>query len=193
MSAFHHGITANEATGGTLPIRDANTSTIGLIVTASDADATVFPLDTPVLVTSISRVLDKCGYDGTLRRSLEAMQRITSPTLVIVRVATDATADIIGTTSNGVRTGMQALLAAKSKLGIKPKILGAPELENPDVIQGLIAIAQKLRGFVYAAPRKADRSMMNMQEAVTYRDTLGARELMLILPELTAGNVLLKS
>ena len=192
MTGFHHGVTAIEEQSGILPIRNASISTIGLLAYADDADDTVFPLDTPVRVSSIPRVLEAAGLHGTLRKSLETINQITNPTLIVVRVASPATSDVIGTTVAGVRTGMQALLTAKSVLNLKPSILCAPELETPDVVQGLIAICRKLRAYAYVTPRDTAGDMLATAEAVvTYRNTLAAREIGLIWPEFTSGNVLL--
>ena len=189
---FHHGVTAQEQQSGILPIRNASISTIGLLAYADDADPLVFPLNTPVRVSSIPRVIDAAGVEGTLRKSLEAINAITNPTLVVVRVASSTTSDVVGTTVAGVRTGMQALLTAKSVLNLKPSILIAPDLETPDVVQGLITICRKLRAYAYVTPRDTAGDMLATAEAVvTYRNTLAAREIGLIWPEWTSGNVLL--
>lgn len=191
MTAFHHGITANEPTGGIIPIRTASTAVIGLVAWADDADEAVYPLNTPVLVTSMTRAISAAGYGGTLRRALEAIQPITNPTIVVVRCSTGDKADVIGTTVAGVRTGSAALLAAKSTLGVTPKILIAPELENEDLDQAMIAIAKKLRAYYYCTPRDDAGLMLATKELVqAYRDTLGDREIELIWPEFTGGNVL---
>ncbi len=55
--------------------------------------------------------------------------------VVVVRVAAGAdaaatSANVIGATANGLKTGMQALLGAESQLGVKPRILGAPGLDT---------------------------------------------------------------
>ena len=47
---YHHGVRVVEVNDGTRPVRIISTAVIGLVATASDADATYFPLDTPVEV-----------------------------------------------------------------------------------------------------------------------------------------------
>lgn len=201
----HHGISPREINSGKIPIKTVATAVIGMIVFANDADPLAYPLNTPVLVTSISRALVGAGYDGTLRRSLEAIQPITNPTIVLIRIedprpaqgspSSDLVqANIIGQNVDGARTGIQALLTAKTVLGVKPKIIIAPELETPDVVQALIAAAKKLRAYCYVTPRDAAGVQLATKEAVVqYRATLADREVELIWPEWTSGNVLLSA
>ncbi|WP_213033359.1 hypothetical protein [Acinetobacter sp. ANC 3832] len=199
MAEFHHGISKKEPTSGIIPMRDADTNVIGLIAFSDDADEDFFALDTPTLVTSINRALAASGTEGNLRTTLEAMSAITSPTLVVVRIADPFKGEVlnqslvIGTTlDNGQRTGIQALLTAKSILGITPKITIAPDVETPDVVQELAAINKKLRAFSYVTPRDVNGVMLEtMQEVTAYRDTLSHREIMLIWPEFTSGNIFL--
>ena len=199
MAEFHHGISKKEPTSGIIPMRDADTNIIGLIAFSDDADQDIFPLDTPTLVISINRALTASGTEGNLRAALETMSAITSPTLVVVRIADPFKAEdlnqslVIGTTlDNGQRTGIQALLTAKSILGITPKITIAPDVETPDVVQALAAVNKKLRAFSYVTPRDMLGVMLEtMQEVTAYRDTLSHREIMLIWPEFTGGNVFL--
>ena len=199
MAEFHHGISKKEPTSGIIPMRDADTNVIGLIAFSDDADDNIFPLDTPTLVTSINRALAASGTEGNLRACLETMSAITSPTLVVVRIS-DPFKDevfnqslVIGTTlENGQRTGIQALLTAKSILGITPKINIAPDVETSDVVQALAAVNKKLRAFSYVTPRDEYGVMLEtMQDVTAYRDTLSHREIMLIWPEFTSGNIFL--
>lgn len=65
------------------------------------------------------------------------------------------------------------------QLGVRPRILGVPGLDNLAVTTELAAIAEKMRAFAYA-------SVWNCQtvaEATAYRDGFGSRELMLIWPD----------
>ena len=70
---YHHGVRVVEVNDGLRPIRIVSTAVIGLVATASDADADAFPLDTPVLFTRIDAAIAKAGTSGTLRKSLEAI------------------------------------------------------------------------------------------------------------------------
>jgi phage tail sheath protein FI len=184
---YQHGITATEIVGGTRNLRTVATAIIGLVATADDADATVFPLNTAVPVTDLAAAIGKAGETGTLAKSLRAISDQARATLVVVRVAegddaAETTANVIGTTdANGLKTGMQALLAAEAQLGLKPRIIGAPGLDTQAVTAALIVVAKKLRAMAYAAAIGA-----TVTAATTYRDQFSARELMLIWPDVKA-------
>lgn len=197
MTSFHHGITGRESQSGKIPIRDAATNIIAMIAFADDADETTFPLNTPVLITSINRALPKAGTTGNLRKNLEIMAQITSPTLVIIRISDPFQFPefdqslVIGTTDeNGQRTGLQALLTVKSVLGITPKIICVPDTETLDVANALGAICKRLRAYAYITPRQSSGDILEKAEdAVNFRNMLAFREIELIWPEWTNGNV----
>ncbi|MDH2103399.1 phage tail sheath protein [Acinetobacter ursingii] len=181
---YHHGVRVFELNDGTRPIRTVSSSVIGMVCTASDADAEKFPLNTPVLLTNVQAALDKAGDQGTLARSLQAIADQTNPATVVVRVeqktdAAEQTSAIIGGSVNGKYTGMKALLAAEAQLGVKPRILGIPGLDTSAVSVALIALAQKLRGFSYISAN----CCQTKEEAQAYRQTFGAREAMVIWPD----------
>ena len=81
---YHHGVRVVEASDGIRPIRTISTAVIGIVATASDADAVAFPLDTPVLVTSINAAIGKAGLLGTLKPTLEAIAAEGNAMCVIV-------------------------------------------------------------------------------------------------------------
>ncbi len=188
---YHHGVRVLEINEGIRPIRTIATAVVGMVCTASDADATVFPLNKPVLLTDVLTAIGKAGTLGTLARSLKAIADQASPVTVVVRVAdgegadaaakeADQTTKVIGgVTADGQYTGLQALLAAEVQLGVRPRILGAPGLDNLAVTTELAAIAEKMRAFAYASVWGCD----NVSEAIAYRDGFGSRELMLIWPD----------
>ncbi len=192
---YHHGVRVIEINEGARPIRTIATAIIGMVCTASDADVATFPLNKAALLTNVRAAIGKAGTQGTLKKSLQAIVDQCDPLVVVVRVADGAGADaeaiaadqtskVIGTVDGGVYTGLQALLAAQAQLGVKPRILGAPGLDNQEVAAALVPIAQKLRGMAYAYAHDCD----DASEAVLYRDEFGARELMLIWPDFVAWN-----
>jgi phage tail sheath protein FI len=187
---YHHGVRVLEINGGTRPIRTVATAVVGLVATGLDADSAMFPLDTPVLVTDIQSAIGKAGDKGTLARSLDAINAQTKPVTVVVRVAdgvseAETTSNVIGTTTaSGAYTGMQALLAAQSKLSVKPRILGVPGLDTQPVAASLATIAQKLRGFAYVSANGAE----SKEAATAYRKQFSQRELMVMWPDFLGWN-----
>ena len=182
--SYHHGVRVHELNEGTRPIRTVSTAVIGLIATGSDADATAFPLDKPVLITNIQAAIGNAGTQGTLAHSLQAIVDQTNAVVVVVRVdqktdEAEQTTAVIGGTVNGKYTGMKALLTAEQHLGVKPRILGAPGLDTAAVTASLGGIAEKLRAFNYVSAHGCETK----EEAVAYRDAIGSRETMLIWPD----------
>ncbi|WP_313473943.1 phage tail sheath protein [Stutzerimonas kunmingensis] len=188
---FHHGVRVLELNEGTRPIRTVSTAVVGMVCTASDADAVKFPLNKPVLLTDVLTASGSAGEQGTLARSLDAIADQASPVTVVVRVEEGAdeaatTSNIIGgVTANGQYTGMKALLAAEAQLGVKPRILGVPGHDSLAVTTELVSIAQSLRAFAYANAYNCE----TVSEAIAYRDGFGARELMLIWPDFVNWDV----
>ena len=189
--SYHHGLRVVEINEGTRPIRTIATAVQGLIATAEDADATVFPLNTAVLITNTQAAVAKAGTNGTLKTALQAMANQANSICVVVRVAAAEdeaaqTANVIGTVdATGKYTGAKALLLAKSKLGVQPRIIGAPGLDTQAVATELATIAQKLRAFAYVYAW----GCKTKEEVVAYRDAFAARELMVIWPNFVAFNV----
>ncbi|MDR9048897.1 phage tail sheath protein [Burkholderia multivorans] len=188
LDSYHHGVSLVEINQGSRPIRSISTAIIGLVCTADDADAEAFPLDTPVLITNVIAAIGKAGKKGTLRKALTAIGAQTKPMSVIVRVAEGAdeaatTSNVIGTvTAEGKYTGLKAMLTAQAKLGVKPRILGAPFLDTQPVANALVTTAKSLKGFAYAYAAGAKTK----EEATAYRRQFAARELMILWPNFLA-------
>lgn len=187
MADYHHGVRVQELNDGTRPIRVVNTSIIGVVCTATDADAITFPLNTPVLITNVQAAIAKAGKQGTLAKTLQAIADQANAATVVVRVeqktdAAEQNTAIIGGAENGKYTGMKALLAAEAALGVKPRILGVPGLDTQPVATALVSIAQQLRGFAYISAN----GCATKEEAKAYRDSFGQREVMILWPEFLA-------
>lgn len=186
---YHHGVRVIETTGAGAAIRVVSTAVIGLVATAPDADADAFPLNTPVLLTNPAGGIGKAGKGGTLARALEAIGKQSRALTIVVRVepgvsAAETTSNIIGTVlPTGQRTGIQALLSAESELGVKPRIIGVPELATQEVANALATAAQALRAFTYVPARDAAGNLAQTKEQATaYRKEFGQREVMVIYP-----------
>ena len=194
MSDFHHGVQVVEINDGTRVISTVSTAIIGMVCTASDADAATFPLNEPVLITNVQSAIAKAGKKGTLAASLHAIADQSKPVIVVVRVAegtgTDEDAalaqtlsNIIGTTDeNGKYTGLKALLTAEAVTGVKPRILGVPGFDTLDVATALAPVCQKLRAFGYVSAW----GCKTVSDAIKYRDNFSQRELMVIWPDFLA-------
>ncbi|HAX9712039.1 phage tail sheath protein [Serratia marcescens] len=182
---YHHGVRVQEINDGTRTITTVSTAIVGMVCTGDDADAKAFPLNTPVLITDVLAASGKAGETGTLARSLDAIADQTKPVTVVVRVAqgeteAETTTNIVGgVTTEGKKTGMKALLAAQSQLGVKPRILGVPGHDNEAVASELLAVAQSLRAFAYLSAY----GCKTVSEALDYRKNFNQREAMLIWPD----------
>lgn len=186
---YLHGVNLIEINQGNRPIKTISTAVIGIVATADDADTNVYPLDTPVLLTRPSTGIGKAGTTGTLAACLKAISEQTNAPTIVVRVKEEATGaaqttKVVGTlTSAGKRTGIQALLSAKTATGLTPRILAAPGLDTQAVTSALVSVAQKLRAFAYASAQGNTK-----EAAASYQANFGARELMLIWPDFSGFN-----
>lgn len=184
---FHHGVRVLEINGGSRPIRTVATAIIGIVCTGEDADATVFPLNRPVLLTDVLGAIGKAGTSGTLRSTLQAIADQANANTVVVRVAqgdddSTTTANVIGKKDGATYTGLQALLVSEAQVGVRPRILGAPGLDTQPVAAALGIIAKKLRAMAYVSCAAS----ASVPEAVAYRAQFSERELMLIYPDFVA-------
>lgn len=196
---FLHGVEIVTIDDGIRPIALAGTSVIGVVGTAPDADAEAFPMNEPVLVLGNRRQaakLDTVGDgSGTLPDAVGDILQVTGASVVVIRVEEgqddDATmSNVVGGVdgSTGKYQGVEALLAARSTVGVKPRILIAPgwthqreddpentgeKLANP-VAAALDAVAGKLRAIVVVdGPNTTDA------EALDVRDDFGSKRVYL--------------
>lgn len=165
--AFLHGVEVLQIDSGLRPLVAVATSVIGIVGTAPFADPLIYPLDTPVLVTSptMGAALTKTmpanaaiGTEGSLPAALAGIYDQARPPVVVVRVDSSAVAatqlaEVVG--SAAASTGVYALLAAESVTALKPKILIAPGFTHQEpagaanpVSAALKAVAARLRAVV---------------------------------------------
>lgn len=84
---FLHGVEVIDIEGGPRPIETRRSSILGLIGTAPDADATEFPINTPVALfgREISKIA-KLGSNGTLPWALDSIHDQFAPVVVVIRI-----------------------------------------------------------------------------------------------------------
>lgn len=166
---YLHGVEILEIDAGPRPIQTVRSAVIGIVGTAPRADAAAFPLNTPVLIAgsraAAAKLLANTGSDdGSLPSAIDSIFDQAGAVIVVVRVEKGATetetlANVVGgvNASTGEYEGVQAFLAAESKLGVTPRILLAPgyshqspnNLANP-VVSEMIGIAERLRAVIIA-------------------------------------------
>ena len=184
---FYHGVEVIEAAGGARPVATVRSSVIAAVGAADNAQATDFPLNTPVLVSNAAEAA-KLGDDGDLARAVQAMYtQGVNPLVVCIRVADSATpatlkANIIGkTNADGSRTGVQAILDCQTKLELTPRLLLAPgQYGNKDVVDALIAVAEKTRAVVLA-----DGSNTTDAAAMAFAGQFASRRVYVVDPSCT--------
>ncbi|EON1428189.1 phage tail sheath subtilisin-like domain-containing protein [Escherichia coli] len=192
-----HGVRVRENTDLVTAINDVDSSVIGIVATADDADAEQFPLDTPVLLTRVASALGKAGKTGTLYKSLKAISDQVSTRVIVVRVAEAKDEEagegknqdqlVIGAVeSDGSYTGMQSLLVAEQmeEIGYRPRILAAPGLESDAVTAALVTVAGKMRAFAYSGCPGCTKP----SDAIAFRKKISGREIMLLWPDFIAFN-----
>jgi phage tail sheath protein FI len=193
---FLHGVEVLEIDAGPRPIQTVRSAVIGLIGTAPRADATAFPLNTPVLIAGSRQqaalLLANTGTsDGTLPDAIDSIFDQAGAVIVVVRVAEGTTetltmANIVGgvNATTGNYEGVQAFLGAESALGFCPRILIAPNFThqrpssaaNP-VVSELIGVAEKLRAVIIAdGPNSTDA------QATAYAGDFGSNRVYMIDP-----------
>lgn len=143
---YLHGIETVEKNEGPRPVQTIDTGIIGLIGTAPDANATNWPLNTPVAVYGYNGVPSGLGTNGTLYDAITGiLDQATraSQTIVVVRVTEGA--DTAETMDNIVgdaiaKTGVHAFRKAWDELNLVPKILIAPGFTGIRPTDGVDAI-----------------------------------------------------
>lgn len=179
MAGFLHGVEVLEIDTGARPIQSVRSSVIGIVGTAPDADATEFPINTPVLIAG-SRTkaakLDLVGDGlGTLPAALDGIFDQIGAVVIVVRIdegidETEMLANAVGgvDAATGQHEGVHAFLAAESAVGFQPRILIAPgfthqrplDAANP-VLAEMVGIADRLRAVIIAdGPNTTDAEVI---------------------------------
>lgn len=139
-----------------------------------------FPLNKPVLIAKPTEAA-RLGTSGTLPAALDGVFDQAGAAVVVVRVAEGVnlaatTVNVIGSSANS--TGLHALVAAESIVGVKPRILAATGFtDQVAVVQEMTGIANRLRAVVIAdGPNTTDSA------AITYRNNFGSSRVFVVDP-----------
>jgi len=135
MSDPTFGISITRLDNEPRPAVVADMAVIGLVGTAPAANATLYPVNDPVLIYSDdTAALTALGATGTLPAQIELINAQlgefqVSAKIVIARVTEGADeeetiANLVG--SSSLKTGIHALRLAGPKLGVVPRLIGVP-------------------------------------------------------------------
>lgn len=201
---YLHGVEVIEAASNWQPIQTVDASTIGLIGTAPDADAEIFPINTLRLIggasnaitTSTTRLsatnaLSALGSRGTLPTALASIFTQAITQVVLIRVVEgESEADTINHFIGGIDsdtdhyTGVQAFLGSQSQLSTTPRLLIAPNFthqrpnaEPNPVIKALLPIAEQLRAIIIA-----DGCNTTDEAAINWRNDWNSARIFVIDP-----------
>lgn len=135
------GVNIREITEAGRPIIGADLSTIGIVGPAGDADATKYPINTPVRVYSNDTVMTSAlGTKGYLADAIRGVndqlgEMQFAARIVIVRTAEGVDVDpaiklqktinnVVGSSTS--KTGIHAFLKSTTLLGVTPRLIIAP-------------------------------------------------------------------
>ena len=76
---YHHGVRVVEVNEGTRSITTVSTAIVGMVCTGDDADAKMFPLNKPVLITDVLTASGKAGGYAILHPVILQAKRLYAP------------------------------------------------------------------------------------------------------------------
>ncbi len=149
MSDPIFGINIQRVDNEARPAVVSDMSIVGLVGTAPEADAAVFPANTPVLIYSDDAAkLLALGDTGTLPDAIQGIndqlgEFQVAARVVVVRIEEgddddETLENVIGSAAD--KAGIYALLEAGPVLGVIPRLIGIPGFTE-DTISGLEALA----------------------------------------------------
>lgn len=171
------GITINEVNKGPLPAQVGDLSTIGMVVTAPNADAAKFPLLKPVLVNSDDdELVSALGEGGSVAHQFDLIKAHSgkfSANVVVIRV--EEGADENATLANLV-AGVDVLDDAASILGVSPRLVAVPgythqqETSNTAnvVVTALQAVITRLEATAWVTgPHSTYQAFVDWRQTIT--------------------------
>jgi phage tail sheath protein FI len=181
--SFFHGVTVTLVDTGPRPISTPSSSVIGIVDTYTPGAGLAEP-NVPVKITSLREAAAAFGIGSKLYKSLHAVYARTSAVVIAVGVphvadqAALTSAILGGMTAQGARTGLEALLDAKSVHGLQPRLVVAPgHSATQAVATAMDGLAGKLRAIaIIDGPNTTDEA------AIAYAGNFGSKRLFMVDP-----------
>jgi phage tail sheath protein FI len=173
--SYFHGVKLGESADTPQLLRVQNFGVTFVNGTAPDADAAAFPLNTPTLITTTAQAA-LLGEEGTLLDDVTAVFGEGGSYVIVNRVEHDDDAatleeNLIGDAAQ--RTGLYAVLRAKSLLGYQPRVIVTAGNTGAFIDDGVVSIVLATQG-------------EKMTEAPTVTATGGGDDPAKVLPTLAA-------
>ena len=192
MSNPTFGISITRIDNEPRPAVYSDMSVVGLIGTAPEADAAVFPLDTPIFMYSDDAVKRTAlGTQGTMHDALTLINAQlgefqVAAKVVVVRVeegdtVNETIANIVG---NGISTGLEAFVQAGPLLGVIPRLICAPGFTSQRTGADANAVCAALPGLCnkLLAHAVVDGPATTEQSAIDWRETISSSRLIPVDP-----------
>lgn len=184
MSGFFHGVTVTNVDTGARTIALPSSSIIGLVDTFTPAPALTAQPNDLMLITSEREAIAAFGPDAAITKACQAVFTRAKAVIVACGVAkledaAEQTSAIIGGTSaDGKRTGLQALLDGKSRFNAQPRLLVTPKHSATQAVAtALVALADKLRAIaIIDGPNTTDEAV------IAYAGEFGAKRVYMVDP-----------
>lgn len=182
-TSFYHGITTTIVNSGPRTIAVPSSSVVGLTDTYRPGADLVQP-NVPVQLTSYREAVQAFGESSAVARAARAIYAQSSAVVVAVGVPfipnpEQLASEVIGgVTATGTRTGMQALLDAKSRFNAQPRLLIAPgHTARSSVATAADSLAGKLRAIAVI-----DGPDVHDEVAIAYSRHFGSKRLYMVDP-----------
>ncbi len=185
--SFHHGTRLQESNETPVLVQVAQSAIVCLLGTAPDADAAVFPLNTPVLLPGDATLAASLGDNGTLKDAVDDVFDQIAPNTIIIRV--EEGVDLASTLTNLVGdattfTGVHALKRCEAQLGLKPRLVAIPGFTSGDGLTANPVVAE-LPGILddIGAVAFVDGPDTTDADALAYRALIGSQRIYVVDPK----------
>lgn len=170
------GLTINRLDDEPRPAVASNMSTVGLVVTAPDANATIFPADTAVRFNSADAAfVGQLGLTGTILGQIDLInQQLDGKSADIVLVRVVPGADDAATMA-ALLNGLDVLAASPAQTGVTPRLIAIPGYTHQQaapatanvVVAGMNAALTSLRAHAVASgPHSTQQAFIDWRETI---------------------------